>query len=145
MCRVMECPQLQSLRVPDRADCCVALMDGDHARVTRICSEPRRSCHVCDAAHDVWSCPWLQGMPEVMRDDLKRAYKTLRIREKDKILRRWVEIRRYIGSAAPMHTFLRPLFVLSGWAVSSMPCGAFYSDIYNCTYSSSCLSYIPDS
>ena len=106
--RAMECPQLRSLKMLDRADCCIALMDGDRVRVDRIRAEPRRSCHVCDATHDLRSCPWLQGMPEAMKEDLRSAYKTLTIREKDRILLHWIEIRRYARSAAPTDNALRP-------------------------------------
>lgn len=96
----MDCPQLHSLSRWDRADCCVALMDGDRARVERIRSDPRMSCHVCDAMHDLWACPWLYGMPDAMREDLLGAYKRLKIYEKDKILKYWVDIRRYVRRAA---------------------------------------------
>lgn len=143
MCRAMECPQLQSLKPLDRADCCVALMDGDHTRMDRIRSEPRRGCHVCDAVHDLRTCPWLQGMPEAMREDLKRAYKTLRIREKDKILRHWLEIRRYRSSAAPVRSALRPLPIPSCWAVSCMACAASSFDHLRCMCSIKCLPYFP--
>lgn len=103
MCRVMDCPQLQSLKGYDKADCCVALMDGNRARVQRIWSEPRKSCHVCDAIHDLRDCPWLYGMPEAMREELTSAYKRLKIHEKDRILKHWVDIRRCAGRAASMH------------------------------------------
>ena len=95
MRRVMDCPQLQSMSRPDKADCCVALMDGDHARVERIRTEPRMSCHACDGTHELHYCPWLRGMPEAMLDHLLSTYKRLKIHEKDRILRHWVEIRRY--------------------------------------------------
>ena len=116
MCRVMECPQLQSMSRSDRSDCAVALMDGDHARVERIRAKPRKSCHVCDAMHDLRVCLWLHGMPDAMREDLLSAYKRLKIHEKDRILQHWVEIRRYALSAAPVQ------------ALSGLPVGLASSD-----------------
>lgn len=98
MRRVLDCPQLQVLKKIDRVDCCVALMDGDCGRVHRILYErQRKSCHVCDERHELGDCPWLQGMPDEMKDALRSCYRTLRMRDKDKILRDWVEMRRYMG------------------------------------------------
>ena len=54
---------------------------------------------MCDGMHDLRTCPWLQGMPEAMREELGRAYKMFQIVEKDKVLRRWLEIRRYAHRA----------------------------------------------
>ena len=98
MRRVLDCPQLQFLKRIDRVDCCVALMDGDRERVRRILQErQRKSCHVCDERHELGDCLWLQGMPDEMKDALRSCYRTLRMRDKDKILHDWVEMRRYMG------------------------------------------------
>lgn len=128
------CPELQSLEHYVRVDVCIAHLDGDQQRVERILRrEPRKACHVCDGSHPLRACPWLQGMPDEQKAALMSAYRSLKMREKDKLLRQWVDARRCLGlpmslqqppTSRPTGAFAQSSYEIAGMSAAVMPCSS---------------------